>query len=359
MKSMINLSGLCLISCLLLYGCGDNMFESVADDSSDEAKQVEISKALDNGEYQTVINALEGQTTYAGFSADETAINLAAAYVGVAGFDIPTLVNDFLNSKSDDPSVVDEDSFETLMSSVALKLTANASGVISNLDNASTTYGRLTTSNDCATPDLTRYEKDACFFKGLIDVARATTGLTLPLGSDDVADIGTVISAWSTQNDVGAPAYTCSEDADQGGVLDVADATACGAEYAVLGSCSQTYAAPLAQAPIIFTDADGVSTYSYTPLDITINAAGVLYSNYTISGAVAMTMNMTIASNDLPISSSLKLTFDGVLTLTGGEITDVTVTNVTVDAGTEIVTGTITFDEVAYPASDFDFIPES
>lgn len=89
---------------------------------------------------------------------------------------------------------------------------------------------------------------------------------------------------------------------------------------------------------------------------LTITANYVSHSGYTISGTVDMTMNLTIDSDGYKIPGSLTLALDGNLTLSGGEIADITVTAVTVNTGTEIVTGTITFDGDQYPATDFDFL---
>ena len=89
---------------------------------------------------------------------------------------------------------------------------------------------------------------------------------------------------------------------------------------------------------------------------LTITASNVSYSGYTITGAVDMTMTMTVDSNKDLISGSLTLnTSNGGLTLTGGEISTITVTDVEVSMTTGAATGTITFDGVAYSASDFSF----
>ena len=88
--------------------------------------------------------------------------------------------------------------------------------------------------------------------------------------------------------------------------------------------------------------------------DITITATNVSHSGYTITtGTVDMIMSMTVDDTGETISGSL--TFNGNLTLTGGEITTITVTDVTVSMITGAATGTITFDGDEYPASDFNF----
>ncbi|MCK5198196.1 MAG: hypothetical protein KAR21_07590, partial [Spirochaetales bacterium] len=73
-------------------------------------------------------------------------------------------------------------------------------------------------------------------------------------------------------------------------------------------------------------------------------------------GTIDMTMSwIKNGSGDL-ISGSLTLnTSNEEITLTGGEINTITVTDVAVSMTTGAATGTITFDGDSYPASDFSF----
>lgn len=88
--------------------------------------------------------------------------------------------------------------------------------------------------------------------------------------------------------------------------------------------------------------------------DLVITTENLSHPSYTISGTVDMTMSITVDDTGKVIDGSLTLD-NGDLTLEGGEITSITVTNVTVNLTTGAATGTITFDEDEYPASDFNF----
>ena len=87
--------------------------------------------------------------------------------------------------------------------------------------------------------------------------------------------------------------------------------------------------------------------------EIIIDAADVSYSSYTINGTIGMTMNLTVDDTGYAITGSLILTLDGILFLTGGEISTINVSNVIITNGGE--QGTITFDGDTYQASDFSF----
>lgn len=93
--------------------------------------------------------------------------------------------------------------------------------------------------------------------------------------------------------------------------------------------------------------------------DLVITAVSISHSGYTISGTIYMAMSVDISSGDVT-GGTLTLETSGVesLDLTGGEIATITLKDVTVnmDYG-KATSGTITFNGVAYPASDFSFMP--
>ena len=103
------------------------------------------------------------------------------------------------------------------------------------------------------------------------------------------------------------------------------------------------------------TNSDAGGGNSLLEYDITIDAANVFYFGYTIFGTVDMTMSYIVDGFGEFIISSLTLTLDGIIDLTGGEINTITVNSVTIAGGEEL--GTITFDGDTYPANEFSFLP--
>lgn len=104
---------------------------------------------------------------------------------------------------------------------------------------------------------------------------------------------------------------------------------------------------------LVETDMGGGNTL--LEYDVTITANNLSYSGYTISGAIDMTMVLTVDSGGLIVSGSMAITLDGNLNLSGGEIHTITVNNVIIADGEEL--GTITFDGDTYPANEFSFLP--
>ena len=71
-----------LLMAFLMYGCGNNLFSSIADDDSDEACMYETSKNLDAGNYDSVL-----------YSSCLDSLQKGAAYLGKSGFDVIDVVN--------------------------------------------------------------------------------------------------------------------------------------------------------------------------------------------------------------------------------------------------------------------------
>ncbi|WP_022851811.1 hypothetical protein [Limisalsivibrio acetivorans] len=94
----ITISVLMLLS-LFIWACGGaNSFESFADDDSGEARDYEIQQALDDGDYDKVIDMLEDETDLS----DQEQIYLASAYLGQVGIDFINILD-----------VVDSDNINT------------------------------------------------------------------------------------------------------------------------------------------------------------------------------------------------------------------------------------------------------
>lgn len=74
------------ITLLISTGCGGNFFESIENKNSSEAKEIDISKKLDSGDYDAILN-----------DPDANALDYAAAAMGAAGLNPADLI-DALNN---------------------------------------------------------------------------------------------------------------------------------------------------------------------------------------------------------------------------------------------------------------------
>lgn len=92
--------------CFSIAACGDeNMLEDMADKDSDEAKLEDARIAIDEGEWQVAIDGLESEWESSGDP--EIGADLAAAYMGLAGFDALSLLEN-AETAADNPSANDE-----------------------------------------------------------------------------------------------------------------------------------------------------------------------------------------------------------------------------------------------------------
>ena len=199
------------LSAMLLYGCGGYDSVGLSDKNSASAKRYEIQKALDEGNYDLVITALEQDPTYGGaFTEEEGKLNLAAAYVGKAGFDI----NDIINSMVDASG---SNAFTTYIQALAENI--GARGTL-YLNKAINVYNSI--ANTCNPAPVEDIKRDACFYKGVISATTAATAIATVVGN---------VESWLNPQG-------CVDDANGNGVGDKADATACAIEYAVNGSCT-------------------------------------------------------------------------------------------------------------------------
>ena len=76
-----------LVVAIALAGCGNNAFDSGTDESSTEACEYAVSKALDEGCYDQVLD-----------SSCAHAMDQAAAYVGKAGYDVIDVLGSMINA---------------------------------------------------------------------------------------------------------------------------------------------------------------------------------------------------------------------------------------------------------------------
>jgi hypothetical protein len=84
MKRLLSLLFAILLA--ITTGCESSIFEGIEDQSTDEAKRVEIARLLDKGEYDAVLN-----------SPFATPLDIAAAAIGKAGLDSTNLLNSLVD----------------------------------------------------------------------------------------------------------------------------------------------------------------------------------------------------------------------------------------------------------------------
>jgi hypothetical protein len=230
-------------SLILLLSCGGNVLEFLADTESKEAKRYEITKALDDGDYQSVIDKLT-DSSY-GFTEEERSLNLAAAHLGLSGFDIPSMVNDMLTASSEAVGLEDPD--EILLDKLSDKATGDA---LLGMEMANDYYEKIyngvtigptctasdgiTPKSECTCDDLkiqylvlydsmSNIQKDSCYYAGVLDLVSGFTSIAVVI--DD-------ISAWTDPQ-------ACVDDVDYDGSADAAEAAGCAQLDAISqGSCT-------------------------------------------------------------------------------------------------------------------------
>ncbi|WP_457641167.1 hypothetical protein [Persephonella sp.] len=209
-----------LLTGIFLFSCGGYDSIGLSDDESGEACRYDVVTALDQGNYDYVIQKLSSDITCnGGMTAEEGNINLAAAYVGKAGFTIPDIVNDILKSQVDiNLNTSKNYQFDQFLEVLSTK--AKASN-ITLLEKASQAYRSVV--DDCTALNLDDIEKDACFYRGLVESARSSISLAFTLEN---------IGSWLDPDP-----KTC-EDINGNSVGDNGDIEACALEYAVNNTCT-------------------------------------------------------------------------------------------------------------------------
>lgn len=200
----------------LLAGCGG------AEDTA-EACRYAVATAIDQGDYDAALARITGSCASA-YTADERNMYLGAIYVGKAGYDVPTIVNEMTGVNQSDT-----DSYQSFVDAFASK----ASGAsLDNLNLATGYYRAVLGSSDpnyCSAnqASLTAIQKDACFYIGLAETATSATTLSLLFGGN--------MTAWTTPQAGCAPG---GNDADDDQIADEAEATACAINYASGVACT-------------------------------------------------------------------------------------------------------------------------
>ncbi|WP_457600525.1 hypothetical protein, partial [Hydrogenivirga sp.] len=138
-----------LLTSSVLVSCGGYDSVGLSDKNSAAAKRYEILKAIDEGNYDHVIQALSNDITYGGaFTQDEGRFNLAAAYVGKAGFDVNDIVSDMVDTVNNNNTTNND--FQTFIE--ALSVNVGTLGTL-HLSKASRLYNEISPSCNPSPPE--------------------------------------------------------------------------------------------------------------------------------------------------------------------------------------------------------------
>ncbi len=210
------------LAALLFGGCGDNVFEGLADDGSREACLYQASLDLDNGNYAKVLD-----------SSCAGPMQRGAACVGLAGFDINTVLDRVIEANS---AGSDSSQIEVYMSSLLGEVDGS---MLSSLYDAGAEYSE-------ALPD-----PDARFYLDVI--IRPLISLTTLKGIIDPDGDGALSDC----------------DINGNSTPDEVDAASCALLIAAGQNCSPVNASASAVPNLIFPDESSI-TAIYTGLQITV-----------------------------------------------------------------------------------------
>jgi hypothetical protein len=233
---------------LLVVGCGSNSLEFLADDTSEEACRYDVTRALDEQDYEEVLEADCAES-----------MDRGAAYLGLAGFD----VNDIITDMSDANDLgSDADQTELYLNSLVGDVNGTTmtylDAAIAEYDSYSTVSTSATSASSMRIDDIALtalgtsadLEADSQFYANVI--ARPMFGLASLKGLLDPDGDGRLSSC--DINDNGSP--------------DEADALACGLLTSASVACTSVGASAGPQNTLTFPGYSDVSFGGYE-IDIT------------------------------------------------------------------------------------------
>lgn len=208
----IVLRPLCLIGMATLAGC------VVQERGTAEACAYAVSQDLDAGRYESALTRLDSAECQSFMSNEEIEVNRAAAYLGIAEYDIADLLLVVLQTDDSDD---DEGADRRLLQSLT---GLGASGAaLRFVTAANSAYARMMTAfaggmDEACVADnvhlLSRLQRDACFNSGLFAYARLARSFDLLLNSTLDIFLGLV-------------PLDCSNDRNASGIADEAEISAC------------------------------------------------------------------------------------------------------------------------------------
>ncbi len=277
--SFLSLLILLVISCLLfVYGCNIYDEAGISDTKSSEACEFEINHALDKGDYD---KALELLNSTCKDSLNETSryMNLAAVYMGKAGYTVPNIIKAMLNASEES----EEEPFARFVSAMVKDVSGEK---VIYLKEANSYYDKIIGNYSCdnLTEEVPEIVRESCFLKGINNLATAGTTFAILFKSDNESESLTpLIDYWvSSQNQTNG---TCNSiDINVNGNPDSADASACAMDFALHGNLTEdTYNSTCDNATIVKDNCNfGYNNKTYYVLKIEIEPKGICIDNATL-----------------------------------------------------------------------------
>ncbi len=203
----------------LLTSC--NIYEKtgISNEESSESCEEKVTRLLDEGEYDKVLETLNS-TICNDMDPKEKSINRAAAYLGKAGFSVPSLLKDILNATNEESG--------NEITTFTRVLSDKASGSNLNLINkARKAYEDV--GVNCTQPQGAE-EENICFLEGITEVAKMGIGTSLLFKSEnETEDLNKIIDYWTNATNA---TIDCSIDVDANTQPDSLQFSSCALEFA-------------------------------------------------------------------------------------------------------------------------------
>ncbi|NPA40019.1 MAG: hypothetical protein GXO57_06220 [Thermodesulfobacteria bacterium] len=223
--------GFIMFFILSFVSCNISEKIGISDKNSEDTCEYKVNYLLDKGQYDEVVNLLSpGGECANAMSVEEKDLNLAAAYLGKAGFTAVSIIRDILTSNSSTSNA-----YGSFIGVIADR--ASCSGLkylnkaLSYYEDILRTTGVVCNGSSISDP----IAKEACFMKGVVEVARAGASFALMFKGNATTDIKKLIDYWLSSNPIN-PSVCDLNDINRNGIPDTADFSACAMDYAVHGS---------------------------------------------------------------------------------------------------------------------------
>ncbi len=208
-----------VILSFMLVSC--NIYEKtgISDKKNGETCKEKVNRLLDEGKYDEVLSTLNS-TLCSSMSQEDRSINEAAAYLGKAGFSVPSLLKDILNATNSNGSGNKVSTFTRI-------LTDKASG--SDLDLITKAMRAYEGAGVNCTNPIGAEEENICFLKGITEIAKMGISTTLLFKSlNGTQDLNKIIDYWMN-NSTG----NCTIDVDSDTNPDSLQFSTCAMKFAV------------------------------------------------------------------------------------------------------------------------------
>ena len=173
----------------------ENIYENF--DSDYPPNEDGIQSALDNGDYNFVLNQLlNNRDAYSDMDDNTVNMNIAGAYVESSGYTIYDITGAMKDGNSS--------SFNDFVNNITKD--NDATLTINRLKQADNYYSRIVQGIDCNdTSNLTTVQKDSCYNLGLVRLTSLTNGVKLLFGGES-----TTVKKWAEGVDVNSSDDLCS-----------------------------------------------------------------------------------------------------------------------------------------------------